>query len=196
MPQPKHQDNISLNDTLHSGPYLLAIVLKILLRFCLVQVVLVVDIRQKSSIFMWYENMENPYLINVYRFTRLAFELTCSPFILNASVKAHVKNSINDETIRILTEFLRDLHVDDTATFFNLASEAPKFYSVCKQALLKGGFQLRKWESNDFNLQKSITEKEIDNSKFSSNPSTDDATYDQYQLGLNNPQFRKVLGMN
>ena len=103
---------------------------------------------------------------------------------------------MNDETIRILTEFLRDLHVEDTATFFNLASEALKFYSVYKQVLLKGEFQLRKWESNDFNLQKSIREKEIDNSKFSSNPSTDDATYDQYQLGLHNPQFRKVLGMN
>ena len=55
--------------------------------------------------------------------------------------------------------------------------------------LLKGGFQLRKWESNDINLQKNIREKETDNSNYSSNPSTDDSTYDQYQLGLNDPQF-------
>ena len=49
-------------------------------------------------------------------------------------------------------------------------------FSVCKQNLLKGGFQLRKWESNDINLQKNIREKETNNSNFSSNPSTDDTT--------------------
>ena len=79
--------------------------------------------------------------------------------------------------IRILAQFLRDLYVDDTATSFILASETFEFYSVCKQLLLKGWFQLRKWKPNDFNLQKNIMEKDTDNSNFSSDPSTDDATY-------------------
>ena len=140
--------------------------------------------------------MEGLNLINIYRFTRLGFWLTCSPFILNATVKVHVQNYINDETIRILTQFLRDLHVDDAATSFNSSSEELEFYSVCKQNLLKGGFQLRKWESNNINLQKNTREKETDNSNSSSNPSTDDTTYAQYQLGLNDPQFWKVLVMN
>ena len=105
---------------------------------------------------------------------------------MNATVKVHVQNYINDETIQTLTQFL---HVDDTATSFNASSEGLEFYSVCKQNLLKGGFQLRKWESNDINLQKNIREKETDNSNSSSNPSTDDTAYAQYQLGLNDPQF-------
>ena len=92
-------------------------------------------------------------------------------------------------------QFLRDLHVDDATASCNSSSEALEFYSVCKQNLLKGGFQLRKWESNNINLQKNISEKETDNSNSSSNPSTDDTTYAQYQLGLNDPQFWKVLGM-
>ena len=108
---------------------------------------------------------------------------------MNATVKVHVQNYINDETIRTLTQFLRDLHVDDTATSFNSSSEALEFYSVCKQNLLKGGFQLRKWESNDINLQKNIREKETNNSNSSSSASTDNITYAQYQLGLNDPQF-------
>ena len=45
-------------------------------------------------------------------------------------------------------------------------------------------------------MPKNIREKESDNSNFSSNPSTDDAPYAQYQLGLNNPQFQKFLGIN
>ena len=110
---------------------------------------------------MWYENMQTPNLINIYRFTRLVFGLTCSPLILNATVKAHVQNSINDETIQILTQFLRDLYVDNTATSFNSSSEALEFYSVCKQVLFKGGFQLRKWESNNVNLQKKVGKKKL-----------------------------------
>ena len=47
---------------------------------------------------------------------------------------------MNGETIRIFTQFLRDLHVDDTATSFNLFSEVFEFYSVCKQVFLKGEF--------------------------------------------------------
>ena len=107
--------------------------------------------------------MENPDLINIYRFARLVFE--------------NLQNYINGEMIRILAQFLRDLYVDDTATSFILASETLEFYSVFKQVLLKGWFQLRKWKSNDFNSQKNIRDKETDNSNFISNPSTDDATY-------------------
>ena len=138
----KTSGQYSLNETLHSGPCLLPIILEILLRFRLGQVTLVADICQAFLQigndklhrdylrFMWYENMENLNLINIYRFTRLIFGLTCSPFILSATVKAHVQNYINDETIQILTQFLRDLYVDDTATSFSSSSEALKFYSV------------------------------------------------------------------
>ena len=64
------------------------------------------------------------------------------------------------------------------------------------QILLKGGFQLRKWESKDVTLHKNTKEKETDNSIVISYPSTDDPTYAQYQLGLHDPHFRKLLGMN
>ena len=86
------------------------------------------------------ENIDNPNLINIYRFARLVFGLTCSPFILNAAIKIYIQNYMNGETIRIFTQFLRDLHVDDTATSFNLFSEVFEFYGVCKQVFLKGEF--------------------------------------------------------
>ena len=98
---------------------------------------------------------------------------------MNATVKVHVQNYINDEKNQILTQFLRDRNVDDTEASFDSSSEALGFYSVFKQNLLKGGFQLRKWESNDINLQKNIREKETDNSNSSSKVSTDNITYTQ-----------------
>ena len=72
-----------MNDTLRSGPCLLTIILEVLLRFRLGQVALVADIhqaflqieigklRRDYLRFLWYENMENPDLINIYCFTRL-----------------------------------------------------------------------------------------------------------------------------
>ena len=107
--------------------------------------------------------MENPNLINIYCFAQLVFE--------------NLQNYINGEMIQILSQFLCDLYVDNTATSFILASQTLAFYRVCKRVLLKKWFQLRKWKSNDFNLQKNIMDKEIDNSDFISNPFTDDATY-------------------
>ena len=115
----KTSGQFSLIDTIHSSPCLLPIILAIFLRFRLGQVALVVDIRQvflQIEIdnlhrvylrFVWYENMENLNLINIYRFTRLVSGLTCSPFILNSTVKIHVQNYINDKTIQILTVFTR-----------------------------------------------------------------------------------------
>ena len=77
----------SLNETLHSGPCLLPIILEILLRFRLVQVALISDDIRQAFLqieidklhrdylrFIWYENMENLNLINIYRFTRLIFD--------------------------------------------------------------------------------------------------------------------------
>ena len=105
--------------------------------------------------------METPNLINIYRFTRLVFGLTCSPLILSATVKAHVQNSINDETIQILTQFLRDLYVDDTAMSFNSSSEALEFYSVCKQVLFKGGFNFENGNPTMLIYRKMLGKKKL-----------------------------------
>ena len=123
----KTSGQFSLNGTLHSGPCLLQLFQEVLC-FLLGQVALVADIHQTFlqieignlhrdyRRFLRYENMENPNLMNIYRFTRLVFGLICSPFILNATVKVHIQNFINDETVRILTQFLRDLYVGHTAS--------------------------------------------------------------------------------
>ena len=88
------------------------------------QAVTVTDLHRDYLRFMWYENMENSNLLIIYRFTRIVFGLTCSPFILNATGKAHLQNYIIAKTIRILAQFLCDMYVDNTAASFNLSFEA------------------------------------------------------------------------
>jgi len=96
----------SLNDVLEMGPNLLPEVLATLICFRRQPVAIIGDIQQTSlqlsldwkdrdvTRFLWYRISEddkgNRYTTNevvTYRFTRLPFGLTCSPFLLTATLR-------------------------------------------------------------------------------------------------------------
>ena len=106
----KVRDEPSLNDCLYSGPCLLPAVYDILLWFCLGKTGLVSDIKQvflNIAIaeehcdllrFLWYENFDADDLeVIILRFTRVAFGLTSSPFLLNGTISSHVSQNILNE---------------------------------------------------------------------------------------------------
>ncbi|KAJ4430543.1 hypothetical protein ANN_19131 [Periplaneta americana] len=99
-------DGPSLNDSLEMGPNLLPEVLSILLRFRTYRTAIIVDIAQAFlqlkldrkdkdlTRFFWYnvtQDDEGKYEmtsdVTIYRFTRLPFGLTCSPFLLSAALR-------------------------------------------------------------------------------------------------------------
>ena len=77
------------------------------------------------------------------------FGLTCSPFLLNATIRARVEKHLGENIEKLLLQFLRDLYVDDTAISFNDLTKATEFYHLTKNILAIGGFNLRKWERNN-----------------------------------------------
>ena len=125
---------------------------------------------------------------------RVMFDLTWSPFLLNAAIRAHVEEHLLENAEILLLQFLRDLYVDDTATSVNDLMKATEFYHLSKSILASAGFNLRKWETNNLVLR-GITsqEKALNNIQ---NEKTDESTYAQSQLGFNSHKFQKVLGMN
>ena len=151
----------SLNDILYSGPCPLPLVQDILLRFRIGETAAVADIQQaflQISIgeprrnllrFLWFEGINKSDVIKTLRFARVMFGLTCSPFLLNATIRAHVEKHLGKNTEKLLLQFLRDLYVDDTATSFNDLMKATEFYHLTKNILAIGGFNLRKWETNN-----------------------------------------------
>ena len=60
------------------------------------------------------------------------FGLTCSPFLLNATIRGHVEKHLVEKTEKLLLQLLRDLYVDDTATSFNNLTKATNFYHLSK----------------------------------------------------------------
>ena len=133
----------SLNEILYSGPCLLPYIFDILLRFRIGKFALVSDIKQaflqimidpvhrNFLRFLWYEDLltDNP-ILTVYRFTRVLFGLTSSPYLLNATVRCHMnkyKETFNE--LDLIEKFLRDLYVDDSTSSFKNEQEAKEFYT-------------------------------------------------------------------
>ena len=66
----------------------------------------------------------------IYRFTRVLYRLTCTPFLLNGTLKQHFQSDWirNMSKKFILENLLRDLYVDDPAICFNNGKLAFSFY--------------------------------------------------------------------
>ncbi|XP_057297885.1 uncharacterized protein LOC130628870 [Hydractinia symbiolongicarpus] len=190
----------SLNDILYSGPNLLAKVFDILLRFRTNYVALVADIQQaflnieiaekdrNNLLFLWKENpTENDSKLIIYRFLRVVFGLTCSPFLLNGTIQHHL------ETYEIIcpeiTDVLKDdLYVDDLTTGTDTVTEGKKLYEISKQIMKEGGFNLRKWATNNNELQTFIDKIENVNSEPNS-----DKTVNPKVLGIEWDIDRDIL---
>ena len=91
------------------------------------------------------KNFSEREKIGVYRFLRVVFGVTSSPFLLGATIKLHVTKYIVAQTVVVaLKKFLRDMYVDDVSTSFCTMEEGLEFYFESKKCLKEGRFELRK----------------------------------------------------
>ena len=106
--------------------------------------------------FLWYDNILNdePNIIT-YRFARLLFGLTSSPFILISAIDLHMKKFENLSPKKV-EQFLRDLYVNDSSTSFPNIKDANRFYLFVLETLRDGGFSLHKWCTNSKELSELI----------------------------------------
>ena len=117
-------DGPCLNQCLYSGPNLLAKIFDILLRFCLNRIAILADIKQAflnvgisrehsdHLRFLWHDLSMHDQPIVIYRFLRVVFGATSSPFLLNSTIRHHLEKYVESE--KDVVERLRDdLYVDD-----------------------------------------------------------------------------------
>ena len=147
-----------LNDCLETGPPLQPLLFDILLRnrmrkFCVtgdvqkafLQIRLHNQDRDAQQV-LWYDNLRNRK-VTEYRFTRVIFGATSSPYILGATLQKHVRNYEADypTTVRSLLE---DTYVDDIQGGGDTVEEAAIFKEESTKVLSEGRFFLHKWHSN------------------------------------------------
>ena len=163
---------LSLNDCLHAGPKFDQKIFDLLLRFRVHKVSLVADIekaflmvavaeRDRDALrFLWVSDIlvERSELL-VLRFARVVFGVSSSPFLLNATIRHHLKNYTSTQP-DVVDKLLRSFYVDDVVTGTSDEDEAYMLYRRSKKLLKEGGFNLRKFCSNSVMLQTRIDSDE------------------------------------
>ena len=122
--------------------------------------------------FLWFENINDPgSKIVIYRFTRVVFGLTSSPFLLNATLQHHLSKYLPIADISVYIEkLMRDLYVDDSTKSFDEVHECQRFFEISKTCLATANFNPRNWATNNSDLRNIInnalhTDKEQFNSE-------------------------------
>ena len=168
----KRSDESSLNECLDPGPNLAPLIYDILLRFRMNKIALIGDLEkaflsvsinpnQRDLLrFLWYDDIsKNEPEITFLRFTRLVFGLTCSPFILNQTIRHHL-DQYKEEDHSFVSTVEKSLYVDDFAFSMNSENDCFELYAKLKSCFAEGGFNMRKWATNSPTLAERIRKAE------------------------------------
>ena len=175
----------SLNECLYKGPKFHQLILDLLIRFRSYRVALMADVEKAFLMiavderdrdvlrFVWVDDVtkEEPEL-RMYRFTRVVFGVSSSPFLLNATVRYHLEQFLDSHEAAV-KRLLQSTYVDDIISGADSDEEAFELYTQAKSIFRQGGFNLRKFLSNSQTLQTRIKAAEMSPSSPSSDLSTD-----------------------
>jgi len=160
------EDGPSLNNCLYSGPNMLSKIFDVLMRFRFNRVAVLADIKKAFLNvevadehrdflrFLWFnlESEEDDEIV-VYRFLRVVFGLTSSPFLLNGTLKNHLEK-YRDSDKDLIERLIDDFYVDDLVSGCNSVDAAKRFVVRSSEIMLEAGLELRKWVTNDPDLRK------------------------------------------
>ncbi|GBN42204.1 hypothetical protein AVEN_226624-1 [Araneus ventricosus] len=89
---------------------------------------------------------------------RVPFEVNCSPFILAATIRTHLKKYPHLEVM----QKLNDLHVDDFLCSVETLPKAKEYYKDASQILKEAGINLRKWVTSSPDLERWWKNNKVD----------------------------------
>ncbi|XP_065064703.1 uncharacterized protein LOC135690935 [Rhopilema esculentum] len=204
-----HKEALSLNECLELGDNYMPPLFDTLLRFRSHAIAITADIekaflqieiddKDRDALrFLWYDDISkpNPTVIQ-YKYCRLVFGLRPSPSILGATIKKHIAQYANrfPRVVKVLDR----LYADDLSCSTNSIDEALEIFHKSREILSEGGFNLRKFKTNDTALLHEIKKVEAGNVSNGDNAKEiiqDDQSFAQQTIGP--PQREnnnKVLG--
>ncbi|KRY15519.1 Anaphase-promoting complex subunit 10, partial [Trichinella patagoniensis] len=109
--------------------------------------------------FLWKEPGD-PSHPQTFRFRRLCFRLTCSPFLASAAMQHHAKQN-KDKWPKAAEEVLKNVYVDDLLFSLDDRTETVECVKELKQLTETAGFCLTKWSSTEPTVLRSLPEKGV-----------------------------------
>jgi len=150
-------DYPSLNDCLDVGCPLVNDLCSIIIRFRTHKYGLSTDIEKAFlhvqlhdddrdyTRFLWLSNPEDPESeFETYRFKVVPFGATSSPFMLNATLRLHLRNHDSD----VSKDIERNLYVDNIVSGCSSEEDAICYFKEARAMMLEANFNLRSWASN------------------------------------------------
>ena len=110
---------------------------------------------------------------------------------MNATIRKHWEQYLNDNRA-FVKKFLEDLYIDDTTSGCEDVDEGKYFYNTSTKIMKDAGLLLRKWTSNDSELQ-NFFDSEEPSMKSSVE---DDTSFAQSQFPQSEDSFKRVLGID
>jgi hypothetical protein len=171
-----HKKAISLNKCLHAGPSLVNNLASVLLRFRMFKVGVVADIRKAFlqislaeddrdvTRFLWRKdgNLNNP--ITLYRFNRVPFGLTSSPFLLHATILHHLRQYQERYPVTV-PKLLESFYVDDMVTGADTEEETVQLVNEGDTIMKEANMELTKWNTSSPNVinKSNVPDTELSN---------------------------------
>lgn len=155
----------SLNDCLDKGVNLNPELLQVLLRFRWFPVAINSDIEKAflqieiqetdrdAFRFLWFDTTpisQHSKLVE-WRMTRVPFGSTSSPFLLMATIHYHLDNACEDKALA--STLKKAFYVDDLLVGAETFHEGLRIYEQSKAIMRDAGMNLRKWKTNNHQLQ-------------------------------------------
>ena len=160
----------ALHNCLYTGPKFGQKIMGIIMRFCIHKVALTADVKKAFLMisvspqdrdilrFLWIDNIQKkPPEVVVFRFSRVIFGVSLSPFPLNATIKHHLEG-YRETYPELVQAFLRSVYVDDVSFGAEDDDSAYELYLKSKCVLAEGGFNHRKFITNSVEPQQRIDE--------------------------------------
>ncbi|KAK3752075.1 hypothetical protein QZH41_005571 [Actinostola sp. cb2023] len=154
----------SLNDCHHTGAILMQDLTGILIRFRKHNVAFTADIEKAflqielhtnvrdATRFLWLKDINksasDPNNLQAYRFCRVLFGATSSPFLLSATIQYHLKQ----KNTWIAKDLIDSMYMDNVVTGADCEEKAIEYYTLSRNYLQQAGMNLRQWVSNSSSL--------------------------------------------
>lgn len=164
----KDRNGWSLNDCINKGVNMIELLPKLLIQFRKGTFGVVSDIRQaflQISIterdrdylkFLWYENIEMCDKIVTLRHKRVVFGITCSPFLLSATIKHHLEKCTG-ACKKTADKLKESFYVDNCVTSFDTINELKTFITESKAIMSNSKFDLRGWVTAPHRIDNTVT---------------------------------------
>ncbi|KRX81644.1 hypothetical protein T06_8205, partial [Trichinella sp. T6] len=109
--------------------------------------------------FLWKEP-DDPSSPQTFRFRRICFGLTSSPFLALAVMQHHARLN-KSKWLKAAEEVLKNVYVDDLLFSLDDRTETMECVRELKQLMETAGFHLTKWSSNEPSVLRSLPEEDV-----------------------------------